>query len=80
MNKRKNGTIKWFNWQKKFGFIVSDQENMEIFFHINDCVGFQPEEELTVEFEMGLDRTNRPKAMNIKVVSVGVRNGNDSNN
>jgi len=72
MRKRK-GSVKWFNQKKKFGFILS-KDNAEVFFHINDCKNFTPKENMTVEFETGLDRMSRKKAINI--VGVGVCYGN----
>ena len=74
MNKRMRGTIKWYHKEKHFGFILSDEDNREIFFHIDDVQGFAPAENMLVEFEMGLDRMKREKAMNIKTVTVGVNN------
>ena len=70
-SKRIKGIIKWYS-NKHFGFLLTDEDNREIFFHINDCAGFIPVEGDAIEFEMGLDRNSRPKATNIKSVSVGV--------
>ena len=77
MSRREKGVIKWYSQRKKFGFIVRD--NAEIFFYINDCREFIPQENLTVEFETGLDRMSRTKAINIVSVSVGVENENKIN-
>ncbi len=62
------GTIKWYHAGKHLGFLVLDQDNREIFIHINDCEGFTPETGMIVEFELGLDRMGRPKAIRIKRV------------
>lgn len=71
MSKRINGVIKWYS-EKHFGFLVTAEDNKEVFFHINDCNSFTPQEGAPVEFEMGLDRKGRSKAINIKSVCVGV--------
>ena len=70
MNKRMRGRIKWYHGKKHFGFIIGDEDNREVFFHIDDCRGFSPEETMPVEFEIGLDRIKREKAMNIRTVTV----------
>ena len=69
---RERGSIKWFSPQKKFGYILTDKANEELFFHINDCGKFPPKEGLRVEFDLGSDRIGRKKAINIKSVCVGV--------
>ena len=82
MSIRKSGIIKWYHKEKHFGFILSDEDNREVFFHINDCHKFTPTENMPIEFEMGLDRTKREKAMNIRTVTVGtvgVLNGTNNN-
>lgn len=67
----KSGVVKWYHTEKHFGFIVSDCENREVFFHINDCKAFVPKEEMTVEFLLGLDSRGRKKALSIRPVTVG---------
>jgi cold shock CspA family protein len=70
---RIKGVVKWYS-DKKFGFLLTDEEHREVFFHVNDCSGFVPQEGLSVEFEMGLDKNGRQKAVNIKAYA-GVGNG-----
>lgn len=79
MSQRISGRIKWYHKEKHFGFILSDDDNREVFFHINDCQGFVPAENIPVDFEMGLDRMKREKAMSIRTVTVGVKNGTNNN-
>ena len=59
------GKIKWFNTVKHIGFLISDQENKEVFFHINDFEGRSPEVGMFVEFDLGLDAQDRVKAIRI---------------
>lgn len=68
------GIVKWYHSDKHFGFLMADENNGEIFFHINDCIGFSPTENMPVEFESGFDRKGRPKAVKINRVSVGGSN------
>lgn len=65
MSERIVGSIKWYHEVKHFGFILRDDNNGEIFFHINDCERFNPIENLPVTFEIGQDRMNRTKAIKI---------------
>ena len=66
MTKNMRGTIKWYHRAKHIGFLVTDDDNREVFIHINDCLGFNPEVGMSVEFEIGLDRKGRSKAIRIK--------------
>jgi cold shock CspA family protein len=61
----KTGKIRNFNTHKGFGFIRESLTNDEIFFHVTDCVGFIPEVGIEVRFEVGRDKLNRVKAINI---------------
>jgi len=78
MNEPIKGIIKWYS-QKHFGFLLTAKDNKEVFFHIDDCNSFTPQEGAPVEFEMGLDRKGRPKATNIKSVCVRVGVDNEQN-
>ena len=72
---RSKGYIKWQNPTRKFGFLISSDENREIFFHFSDC-NFEPEINAEVEFSIGVDTAGRAKAM--KIIKTGSEtNGND---
>lgn len=80
MSQRISGVVKWYHSVKHFGFLLSDKDNREVFFHINDIKGFEPEENIPVDFELGSDKKGRPKAINIKKrVCVGVCDENNNN-
>ncbi len=59
------GTVKWYNEEKGYGFIKSDQGG-EIFFHRSGLdTNFTPFEGAAVEFEEG-DGRKGPKAVNVR--------------
>ena len=76
---RQEGRIKFYHRKKHFGFIVSHDENREVFFHIVDCKDFFPEENLQIEFNLGLDPKGRTKALNILPKGVSVSAYEDKN-
>jgi CspA family cold shock protein len=47
-----NGTVKFFNGSKGFGFITPDSGD-DLFFHISEVQGDQPKDGDKVQFEVG---------------------------
>ena len=65
---RMNGTVKWFNNQKGYGFI-SDAEGNDVFVHYSGLAmdGFKTlEEGAAVEFDV-IDGAKGPQATNVTV-------------
>lgn len=69
------GTIKFFNDQKGFGFIIPESEGQDIFFHITQCdAGYQyPQEGDVVSYEVGEGRDGRPAAVNVQYVGAAAQ-------
>ncbi|GAA1812632.1 cold-shock protein [Planosporangium flavigriseum] len=64
------GTVKWFNAEKGFGFIVPDDSGDDLFAHFSAIAGNgyrSLEENQRVEFEIGQGRKG-PQAENIRVI------------
>ena len=65
------GTVKWFNNQKRYGFI-SDEQGNDVFVHYSS-IQMEGRKSLNqndvVEFEIGNGTTDRTQAVNVKVVS-----------
>ena len=62
------GTVKWFNKEKGYGFIKPDQGSKDVFVHINDVKksGYETlYEKDIVEFEIVEDDRGRQRAINI---------------
>jgi len=67
MSDKKQGTVKWFNNAKGYGFIQCDGEK-DLFVHMNDILvdGYKTlSENQSVEFEIG-DGKKGPVAKNVK--------------
>ena len=67
MTDRKEGTVKWFNEKKGFGFISFEGED-DLFVHYSDIEtdGFKTlSEDQKVEFEVG-EGDKGPSAKNVK--------------
>ena len=66
-----NGTVKWFNTNKGYGFIEPDDGGKDVFIHISavEKSGFKTLlENQKVTFEINKDK-GRSSAANIKVIS-----------
>ena len=62
----KNGTVKFFNASKGFGFITEDDSNTEYFVHVTGIIDEINEGE-TVEFELKEGRKGM-NAVNVRIV------------
>lgn len=59
------GTVKFFNQMRGFGFIETDAHDDDVFFHVDDISGPEPQENTRLEFE--IEQSPRgPRAANIK--------------
>lgn len=68
-----NGTVKWFNEQKGFGFISNDEGGADVFVHFSSIVadGFKTLKEgqkVTFEIEADPHNTGKSRAANVCVV------------
>lgn len=64
----KTGTVKYFNDDKGYGFIIVDGDQSEVFFHITELTeaweGEKPEKDMKVTFEV-TSGDRGPKAVNV---------------
>ncbi|MDA8584696.1 cold-shock protein [Rhodobacteraceae bacterium] len=66
-----NGTVKWFNTQKGFGFIAPEQGSKDIFVHISalEQAGIQQlDDGQAVTFDIEAGRDGRESASNLALV------------
>ncbi|MFI8264723.1 MULTISPECIES: cold-shock protein [unclassified Streptomyces] len=64
------GTVKWFNAEKGFGFIAPEDGTPDVFAHFSEIqgTGFKElRENDKVEYDLG-QGTKGPQAMNISVI------------
>ena len=66
-----NGTVKWFNTTKGFGFIAPDDGGNDVFVHISaversGLTGLADNQKVTFEMEAGRD--GRESAVNLALV------------
>lgn len=62
-----NGTVKFFNSTKGFGFIIPESGN-ELFFHVSEVNGNEPREGDKVNFELG-EGPKGPCATKVRVIN-----------
>ncbi len=66
MDSKRNGTVKFFNSEKGFGFITDDQTKDSIFVHINNVSGeLKENQKVTFETEKG---PKGPVAVNVEIL------------
>jgi cold shock protein len=65
------GTVKWFNPQKGFGFILPENGGADVFVHISavEQAGLTTlNDGQKVSFDVGQDRRGKTSAINLKAV------------
>lgn len=60
---REQGTVKWFNDTKGYGFIVPAKGGNDVFVHISGLNGTQIKEGQKVSYELKPDRQGRMNAV-----------------
>lgn len=65
-----NGTVKWFNATKGFGFIKPEQGGDDVFVHISavEAAGLNGlNDDQSIVYELGEDRRGRSSAQNLEL-------------
>lgn len=62
----KTGTVKWFNDQKGFGFILPTEGGNDVFVHASGVQGAPLKEGQNVSYELAPDRRGRMTAVNVR--------------
>ena len=63
------GTVKWFNSQKGYGFIIDSESKKDVFVHHSNIImdGFRHlNEDDIVNFELGAGKDGREQAVDVK--------------
>ena len=69
-----NGTVKWFNGEKGYGFISNDETNEEVFVHFSAINGdgyksLTEGQKVTYEVEEDPKNASKSRAINVTVVA-----------
>ncbi len=70
MSERENGTVKWFNGEKGYGFISRESGDKDVFVHFSAIIvdGFKTlKEGQKVEFQV-VQGAKGPQAQDVKVI------------
>jgi len=68
-----NGTVKWFNGEKGYGFISNDETNEEVFVHFSAINGdgykvLAEGQKVTYEVEADPKNASKSRAINVTIV------------
>ena len=70
-SQRLNGTVKWFNVQKGYGFITPDGQDKDVFVHasqVQESGMSTLQENQRISFEMITDRKNKSSAGKLQAI------------
>lgn len=60
------GTVKWFNNKKGFGFILPESGGKDVFVHVTGLAAGEVTEGQKVQYELGEDREGKTIATNVR--------------